>query len=60
MAPPNPQVSSACSNWVGSFNPHMCRMRETTTDYMIVAYTIRYYMRVLFHIGEYLSSRAQL
>ncbi len=55
MAPPNPQVSSACSNWVGSF-----RMRETTTDYMIVAYTIRYYMRVLFHIGEYLSSRAQL
>ena len=30
MAPPNPQVSSACSNWVGSF-----RMRETTTDYMI-------------------------
>ena len=21
MAPPNPQVSSACSNWVGSFTP---------------------------------------
>ena len=23
MAPPNPQVSSACSNWVGSFNWHL-------------------------------------
>ena len=36
--------------------PHMSDLPDYY-DYILVAYTIRYYTRVLFHIREHLSSR---
>ena len=38
----------------------VCRIWVTTIDYMIIAYTIRYYTGLLFHIRKWFTIRCQI